>query len=262
MGLPKMVEDAVDQQSEEVSPDAAKAKRERSLVEFPYADLQSAYDLAFKIMQKGGGGCDESQLAAWLNQSVSGGTFRSRLSASKMFGLVEGGNKTLSLTMLGRKLVEPSSSAEAKVDAFLHIPLYNALYEKLGGFALPPAAAVERQMVSLGVVPTQSDRARQAFLKSATQAGFIDGQTGRFVKPGNPHHTSSERAGPERPTRRSGGEPPDGLHPFILGLLKTLPEPGAEWTVQERAKWLQTASSIFGLIYVGDGTIRVEVQGE
>lgn len=39
------------------------------------------------------------------------------------------------------------------------------------------------------------------------------------------------------------------LHPFITGLLKTLPEPETEWTIAGRVKWLQTASGIFGLIY-------------
>lgn len=39
------------------------------------------------------------------------------------------------------------------------------------------------------------------------------------------------------------------LHPFITGLLKTLPPPETEWTMAGRIKWLQTASGIFGLIY-------------
>lgn len=43
------------------------------------------------------------------------------------------------------------------------------------------------------------------------------------------------------------------LHPFITGLLKTLPEPETEWTIAGRIKWLQTASGIFGLIYKTSG---------
>jgi hypothetical protein len=38
-------------------------------------------------------------------------------------------------------------------------------------------------------------------------------------------------------------------HPFVDGLLKTLPEPGEEWSIAGRVKWLQAASNIFGLIY-------------
>lgn len=43
------------------------------------------------------------------------------------------------------------------------------------------------------------------------------------------------------------------LHPFITGLLKTLPEPETEWTLAGRIKWLQAASNIFGLIYTDSG---------
>lgn len=39
------------------------------------------------------------------------------------------------------------------------------------------------------------------------------------------------------------------LHPFISGLLKTLPDAETEWTLAGRIKWLQAASNIFGLIY-------------
>jgi hypothetical protein len=38
-------------------------------------------------------------------------------------------------------------------------------------------------------------------------------------------------------------------HPFIQGLLKTLPDEGSEWPVDRRAKWLQTAANAFDLMY-------------
>ncbi len=258
-----MVEEAASNPPEPASVETSKTKRERSLVEFPYADIQSAAELAAGIMHKGGGTCDESQLSVWLNQAVMGGTFRSRLSASKMFGFVAGANKALTLTDLGRRVADPQSIFDAKAEAFLGIPLYATLYEKLHGYALPPAAAIERQMIALGVIATQSDRARQAFMKSANQAGYIDGQTGRFVKPGNVNYGSdgSVDSSPP-PPKGGGGGGNDSLHPFILGLLKTLPQPETEWDVTARAKWLQTAASIFGLIYQGDGTIKVEVISE
>jgi len=53
------------------------------------------------------------------------------------------------------------------------------------------------------------------------------------------------------------GIPPTPRHPFIEGLLKTLPEPETEWPAAARAKWLQTAANIFDLIYKGDGGITV-----
>jgi hypothetical protein len=47
------------------------------------------------------------------------------------------------------------------------------------------------------------------------------------------------------------------LHPFVQGLLVTLPNEGEEWPAQARAKWLQAAENIFGLIYVAGGAVKV-----
>ena len=41
-------------------------------------------------------------------------------------------------------------------------------------------------------------------------------------------------------------ETPDLL---IRGLVDRLPKPGNFWTLDDRAKWLQAAASIFGLVY-------------
>jgi hypothetical protein len=55
--------------------------------------------------------------------------------------------------------------------------------------------------------------------------------------------------------------PGGDLHPFIQGLLKTLPSPETEWSLGEQAKWLKTAASIFGLIYKSEpGFVEVEAK--
>jgi hypothetical protein len=44
--------------------------------------------------------------------------------------------------------------------------------------------------------------------------------------------------------------------PLIQGLVDRLPRNGT-WNLDERAKWLRTAASIFGLVYkAGDGEQR------
>lgn len=45
-----------------------------------------------------------------------------------------------------------------------------------------------------------------------------------------------------------------GLHPFLQGLLDVLPEPGTGWPVVNREQWLDTARSIFALIYGSPAT--------
>ena len=55
----------------------------------------------------------------------------------------------LSLTPLGLRIVDSSQEAAARVEAFLVVPLYKAIYEKYKGYTLPPPAALEREMAGL-----------------------------------------------------------------------------------------------------------------
>jgi hypothetical protein len=56
----------------------------------------------------------------------------------------------------------------------------------------------------------------------------------------------------------------EGTHPLIEGLFSKLPEPEAQWPLAARQKWLQTAASIFDLMYAANDTdagelaVRVE----
>ena len=44
---------------------------------------------------------------------------------------------------------------------------------------------------------------------------------------------------------------------LIRGLVERLPKPNGIWSLDDRAKWLRTAASIFDLVYaVGDGEAR------
>ena len=110
------------------------AKRERSSIEFPYSDLENAIEIARTIFNRAGSSCEVKQLASWLDQSAVGGTFRSRLSASRIFGLVEterGG--LVGLTDLGRQILADDLNRAARVTAFLNVPLYEAMYEEYHG---------------------------------------------------------------------------------------------------------------------------------
>jgi hypothetical protein len=52
----------------------------------------------------------------------------------------------------------------------------------------------------------------------------------------------------DRSSGNDGNEPPD-LHPFVQGLLKELPKAGTAWPEDQRKLWLDTAASIFKMIY-------------
>jgi hypothetical protein len=248
--------------------DAAKAetdeKRGRSTIEFPYVDLDDAVEVAEAVHQAGGSSCQWDQLAAQLKQAATGGGFRLRLLGAKIFGMLTYDRGTVTLTPLGMRISDAQQVKQARVEAFLAVPLFKAIYENFRGVSLPPLAGLEREIERLGVAPKQKDKARQVFQRSAKQAGFFEFGSDRLVLPsgtsaqgGAATTTTQERTPPPPPplTYGSGGGG-DGYHPFIQGLLKTLPAPPAAWTVEERALWLQTAAGIFDLIYKGNDERR------
>ncbi|PHR77850.1 hypothetical protein [Henriciella sp.] len=158
-------------------------RRARSKIQFPYTDLSRAEELCHALLEIAGRAeTEQTQLAVKLDMSANGGTFRGRLSAAKMFGLIETPSSGVRLTGLGRQILERDTKAAARAEAFTNVELYSAMYDRYNGYSLPPAAAVERQMVELGVPPKQKERARQAFASSAETAGFV-APNGRFCKP-------------------------------------------------------------------------------
>ena len=64
---------------------------------------------------------------------------------------------------------------------------------------------------------------------------------------------SSEGVTPLKLLGSQGGETEEAdrgtSDPLIRGLVDRLPKPNAVWSLEERAKWLRTAASVFGLIY-------------
>jgi hypothetical protein len=242
----------------------------RSELSFPYADLESCIELAQTILSKAGTSCDQGELAAWMNQSATGGTFRTRISAAKMFGLIDTGQGRATLTQLGREAVDGSGSERAaRVQAFLNPELFAKMYEQNKGHPLPPPAAIERQMEQFGISPKQKERARQTFMKSATYAGFIDASSGRLVKPGNLGMPREDvGASQEREVDRGGGGGGGGagageleLDPLLIALLKKIPSPDKGWPAAQRIRWFRTFAMNVSQIYDVEGEpVEMEIE--
>jgi hypothetical protein len=239
---------------------AAEGERERSTILFPYGDIDWGVKVAKGVHQVGGTTCQWDQLAAQLNMVANGGGFRTNLLTSKIFGLVTYGQGTVQLTALGQKVCDPKTEKAARAEAFLTVPLYKAIYDRFKGSVLPPPAALENEMNSLGVSRKQTDKARQAFQRSAQQAGFFAFGTERLVLPATgpggaavlePKQDVPEPRQPHGGSGSGGGANGGGsnLHPFVEGLLKTLPAAETEWKTEGRRKWLQAAANVFDLIY-------------
>jgi hypothetical protein len=255
---------------EDGKPDA-KGKRDYSTVDFPYGDIDDAVQIAKAVNEVGGSSCEWEQLAAKLGQVSTGGGFRQRMLTAKAFTLITYAQGRVSLTALGSRICDPKQEKAAKAEAFLKVELYRLIYEKFKSTALPPAVGLESEMVTLGVAKKQAGKARQVFGRSAQQAGFFWSGNDRLVMP--PTNGSADQRPPKPPEGeehhdeipKGGGDGGDGTrHPFIVGLIKTLPAPGVKpWPVEGRRKWLLAACSVFDLIYTTDDEaafIRVEIQ--
>ncbi len=230
--------------------------RQRSTISFPYVDLKSAIELAEAIHGNVGlGEGDDAQLAAWTNQSTKSSTFRVQISGARLFGLMAtDGSGRHKLTDLGRAVVDPNQAGEAKARAFLAVPLFKAVFDNYKNGVLPPAAALARDMVGLGVAQKTKDRARQIFERSAEQAGFFAHGKNRLVMPAvairgeqPPRDEKREDANGSGDSGGGGDVPP--IDPIIAGLLKRLPKSGDVWPETDRKLWLQLLEGSFKLIY-------------
>lgn len=241
--------------------------RQRSTIGFPYNNMGDAIEVAQAIHSHvGTGDCDDAQLSAWMDMSPKSSGFRTQLSAARMFGVVETSGGKHKLSPMGRMIIDPQREREARAKSFLMVPLYNAIFEKYKGGVLPPAAALERDIIGLGVAEKQTGRARQVFERSAEQGGFFENGRNRLVMPGfasrdeaspPPPPPPDEQANRDRKGNSGGGGDIGDHDPLILGLFQKLPEPDTDWSSKDRLKWLQTAANIFDLVYKGEGGIVV-----
>lgn len=245
--------------------------RKRSEIAFPYYDFSDSASVAKVVYDTVGvGTCQLTQIAAWVDQSIKSSSFRMQVSAAKLFGLLMAESvDTYRVTELGRKLQDPESAKKAKIDAFLSIPLYSALYDRHKDGVLPPAAALEREIAGLGVPDKQKDRARLIFERSAEQTGFFGYGKNRLVMPGIP---AKEAGSPtqepaEQPSERStgGGGPGGGdgaglnLDPLLMALLRKIPATEEGWPAEKRARWFRTFAMNVSQVYDPDDKDPVDL---
>lgn len=239
--------------------------RQRSTIGFPYTDYDAAVAVAQAIHGNvGHGTCSASaQLAPWMNQSPKSSSFRIQLAAARLFGLIESDDsENYRLTDLGRRVVDQAQARNAKAEAFIRVPLFKALYEKYKGGVTPPSAALEREIVALGVSEKQKARARQVFESSAEQTGFREQGPNRLVLPAVVV-TSIPQVDPEGKGSwgGTGGGDELNLDPLLLALLHKIPPRTEEWPAEKRLRWFRTFAMNVSQVYDGDDN-PVELQVE
>lgn len=241
--------------AEEEGEVALGSERGRSTIGFPYADLANAEQLVRAVYEHGRD-CTVDQLAAWVSPPVNAqsGGFRSRVTAAQMFGLLERmrGRGRLGLTDLADRIFDPSTAADARVEAFMNVPLFAAVYDAYAGRRLPPAEALEQHIGQLGVAPKQVTRARQTLMGSAARAGFLHAEEGRLVTParnGVPADEPSPEGGGPKESEPPPKTPLPLQDPMLRGLFERLPDAGSDWGKRARDHWIAAARTIFVLVY-------------
>jgi hypothetical protein len=229
-----------------VSVPAEGRSNDRSSIEFPYLDLDTAVEVARAVYARAGLGlCELDELAAQMDQVVSG-AFRQKTATAKSFGVIEKDSRSaFKLTTLGQNIVQDETEAEARAAAFLTVPLYKAVFERYRGHLLPPAKALEREMGALGVAPKQTGKARQAFERSAQEAGFFAQGDDRLVQPRlDPPATRSivSADGQDQTEGRNGGGSGGGRGSraeFMSQLLAKFPPFDPAWPDDIKTKWFE-----------------------
>jgi hypothetical protein len=273
-----MAEDQTDASPRAKSKPRSKTKsseRGQSTIQFPYMDLDAAISVARAMLQAGGVGLTRDQLAGVMKLAAGSGNFVTKVATARIFGLIATEAGKYELTDLGFSILDSDEKRQkgARAESFLSVPLYRKVYDEFRGRQLPPRPlGLEQALVKFGVAPKQKTNARLAFDKSAQQAGFFAAGNDRLIEPiiaggaARPTTYADEIdfRGEEKEKSAVVENPFDrlGRHPFIQGLLETLPEPNTNWSIEGRAKWLQAAAHVFDLIYKGSGEINITAKGE
>lgn len=246
---------AADQQPVEAEEDS----RERSTIGFTYNDLDAAIEVARAGYNSWADKpFDVSDLSAKLNMVISG-AFRQKTAAARMFGLIEkDGRSSFRVTELGTRIVQPDTEAAARADAFLQVPLYRAIYDEYKGKLLPPPKALEEVMRHYGVSPKQTDKARQAFERSARQAGYFWAGDNRLARPQvaepEPPPPSAETAKPKESSSNAPAVSPNDRLAIIRLLVERLPE---RMDNKKLAQWLRTAEANLRWSFDVEGEIEI-----
>lgn len=247
----------------------------RSEVSAPYYDLDKSIEVAKVIHEQAGGGCDRAQLAALLKYSgVKNGGFLTRVSAAKMFGLIEENSDRLKLTERAKSVlspVRPEDAARAKVDAFLNVELFRRVYQQFEGQTLPAEVGLKNLLqTSYKLVPDRVVPALRVLMDSAQSAGFFE-LTGNRSRMTRPLVASGDFVPPppqeERPRddavamggggsgsgngtgNGSGGGEETGIDPALLGLIKNLPPKGSKLGPKRRKALTDAFAATIDFLY-------------
>lgn len=246
-------EPAASGESQAAEQNGADSGRIRSTIAFPYGSLKDAEEIARALHETWGGSASPEQLAGGMNASPRSGAFRLKTGTARTFGTITVARGQLSVTSLGQQILDPQTRASARVAAFLHVPLFKKIFEEFNGVTLPPDTGLEYKMAEFGVSKKQTAKARQAFQRSAEQAGFFKHGKSRLVLPAN-NVPDIQQPDPDPPRKERENMAPvssgaaSGLPAPLPELWRTLLIEGRSWSEEKTREYVEAARKLYDLL--------------
>ena len=223
----------------------------------PYLDLSSTIDIVDTIYSIGGDSCEWGQIAASLKQTPTSGNLRLKMLSGRAFGVWDYQAKTVTLSALGKQILNPETKKKACVDAFLNVPLFSTLFEKFKELPLPADTVLEKHAINIGIVKNQSPKAVRVFKDSARMAGFFEIASDRLTKPSISESTLTEESVGDSVAR----DVPSDVPPLVQALLQQLPAEGAPWELSKCVAWLEMLKLGFVVMYDNsDELAKIEIR--
>lgn len=207
----------MDQKNEEKITVPSVAKRERS-PNYPGVSLARAVKSLSEIR-------DEMSFKSFSRQSIASafdvapnsGAFSTKIAALFHFGLIEGSSSSMSITDLGRRVLNPISDValkQALQEAFVKPELYGKLLADFGGNVLPKSLA-NILFHDYGLTESAKDVCARCFQESAAFAGLLS-EEGTLLHPGDQEiqRTAAPR---DQEFQSSLGAPPEASVSGTIG---------------------------------------------
>ena len=150
---------------------AGRKARQASAYPFPAYGFATALDIARRVEENGGGNLTEETLAVSLGLAKNSSAFRLRRLAAQRFNLISKRSSTITTTAIAKSILKPTSREDATRgyrQAFLSIPLFQAVAERYSGQRLPDSNALRNVLErEFQVEPKRVRDAEKVLLESA-----------------------------------------------------------------------------------------------
>ncbi len=160
--------------------------RNKPNIPFAYYSILTGEDILRTVLECDGFITDIDTLyEKWGGTNLNLASFRIRIGELEKTGRVTRDKNNVYLTDLGRMNCSPDPQVQmrARREAFLYMELNRRLMKKYLGEALPSTSILNNELIALGVLDSIANRARQVFLRSAKETGFLADDTGILVLP-------------------------------------------------------------------------------